>query len=422
MSNESLNLWETILSESSKRSRLPEGTVIFMGSNSCEKEKLIEKFCVADANGGLGRAKTEILSYDFFYAVDPSDDGPVDEESVTRVSLWSLNEQAFRGALEVVLDPSKIERLVIMIGIDLSKPEECSHNLRKWLCKAKQEIDNYFSKLSSENVETLLQTNNKFLNIHQNNTNNTNETDTSTSNINPESTGNTPLEKEKEREREREKEFINYGIPIIVIGCNTEFLQMEDATAMKRLKDVQGEIRSICLQVGAGLLYISTEKESDVTRLHTYLLHRLYPEIFNSQLRIEDGIKEVCIPAGLDTTDLIHISTGVPAEEIRGLVLDLEGDVDTVIESSETVSVSSNTGEVVELEDEQSWLAMLHSYIDQVTAASGTTTALKSTASTADLKTTAAAEGRSTPRANLQTDHSNIPTEELKNFFTNLLK
>ena len=106
------NLWETLLRESSKRSKLPEGTVLFFGNMGCGKNVLLEKFCSSNLDtktSGIGRGKAEVISYNFFNAAD-ADDGPVDQESVSRVSVWSFNNQTFGGALDIVLNPTKIEK------------------------------------------------------------------------------------------------------------------------------------------------------------------------------------------------------------------------------------------------------------------------------------------------------------------------
>lgn len=396
-----MNLWETILRESSKRSRLPEGTVIFFGNSSCEKDKLVEKFCVIDSNAEITRAKTEILSYDFFHAIDSSDDGPVDVESVTRVSLWSLNNQVFKGALDVVLDPSKIEKLVIMIGLDLSKPDECSDQLRILLRNAKNDIESFLNKLTPENRTTYMDTNLAYISTKS------------------------PTESDEVTLAKTEKPLLNIGVPIIVVGCKSEFFQVEDAAAMKRAKELQGELRSICMEVGAALLYASAEKDADCTRLHKYLLHRLYPETFSMELSIEDGISDVFIPTGLDSVHLVDIGTGVNAALIPSLSFDRPVEPPTQVAETPSGDCPS------ELEDEQTWLASLHSYIEQVVAAP---IPMSKASSVLDVKAgvvagAAAPEGgrkiqrqntaRNTPAGT--GDHSNLHTEDLKNFFENLL-
>eukprot|EP01041_Mallomonas_annulata_P007060 gene7060-14364_t len=413
-STNSPNLWETILRESSKKTRSPEGTVIFCGNKGCAKEKIIEKFCVTEANGV--RPKTEVLSYDFFHAVDPSEnDGPVDLESVNRVNLWSLSNLAFYGALEVVLNPSKVEKLVLVIGVDLSKPDECCDDLRKWLHKANIIIQSFINKMSTENKAVLLDSNLSYIKNIRFGMENSADNNTTVN----------------------EKPMINLGVPIVIIGCNSECLQVEDINGMKRAKDLQGELRCICMEVGAALLYASSQKDSDCSRIQKYLLHRLYPETVSIPMQIHDGLNDVFIPAGLETTHLIRIATDINPSIIPSVRFDNEEQLplmksSTVNDNSSSTSTTSpplppsTDTSMVELEDEQVWLASLQTYIEQVVA-SAVPIGKQTSSTNLDMKTNPITDTRTTkPRAAARPpaqggDHSNLPTEELKNFFENLL-
>lgn len=140
--------------------------------------------------------------------------------------------------------------------------------------------------------------------------------------------------------------LLNCGFPIIIIGTylqhnssQTFNLSELNFNEIQRLKSLQGQIRSICLDFGASLIVIpslspntqvisntssshdnllslnSLNSQSMISKFKKYLLHRLYPNTMNdvlSELQIEDDINSGCllIPSGFDTSDIIHASTG----------------------------------------------------------------------------------------------------------------
>lgn len=406
------NLWETILRDSTKRSRLPEGTILFIGESCSGKNELVEKLTSVDSKQS-NRSKTEILSYCFFHATDP-DEGPVDIETATRINLWSLGDQAF-GASDLVLDPTKLERAVIMIGLDLSQIDTCCDYLRKWSNKAKQCISSFDKKLGDEA---------KKLRIEQNATYNNNIRN-QTIKITGES------ESTVEQSIESTSNFISsLSIPIVVVGYKSHFVQVDDLSTMKKAKEVQGQLRSLCMSVGAALVYNSVEKDINSTRLHKYLLHRLYPETFNTSLSIEDGLASVFIPAGFDSSQLIFLGTGVKTESVPPLdesMVDIsKADSPTSEGLTATTTTTATNSSQLELEDEQTWLAGLHSYIEQVVAAP---VAMPKSASQQNMTTPALLDSKSAKTARVPAtkpatapNTANMGTEDIQKFFEGLMK
>jgi GTPase SAR1 family protein len=101
------NLWSSLLKESSKRSKLPEATCIFVGDQNVGKNATIEKICAQTENKDLvGRIK-DIISYNFI----DLDEGSSDAESVTRINVWSFSSKTFDGCFEHVISPKIIDRV-----------------------------------------------------------------------------------------------------------------------------------------------------------------------------------------------------------------------------------------------------------------------------------------------------------------------
>ena len=197
------NIWESLLKESSKRVQLPDGAVLFLGNASCGKTALVGRVC-ADSDGPAQEDVPkipDITAYDSFVASDMDEVRPAplaisisyvysmiildfpthffsslqtlsDNFSTSRVGVWSISEKSFKGAAALVLQPSRIERvryysrilyselidilnlnflqLVVMIGVDLSKPLECRDNLLAWLKYLRFQLDNHYFKAMPE--------------------------------------------------------------------------------------------------------------------------------------------------------------------------------------------------------------------------------------------------------------------------------
>lgn len=88
-------------------------------------------------------------------------------------------------------------------------------------------------------------------------------------------------------EEEFRRDF--FGIPIVVVGTKTDTLVADTALAMKQTRELQGRLRSICLEVGAALVFTAagTKALLNCAALKKYTLHRLYPEQLGTELALE---------------------------------------------------------------------------------------------------------------------------------------
>jgi chlorite dismutase len=80
-----------------------------------------------------------------------------------------------------------------------------------------------------------------------------------------------------------------FGVPIIVVGTKADTLIADTAPSMKQARELQGRLRSICLEVGAALVFTSAgaKDQTNCAALKKYLLHRLYPEQVSAELALE---------------------------------------------------------------------------------------------------------------------------------------
>lgn len=195
--NNSNNLWETMLRDAMRRNRLPDGTLLFVGSQGCGKSSLLDTFLEGSASsanpsggaaaaaaaaavvapiaekgpeggsgsggggtgassgGGVGasggaagdtvgaanaRGFHPVLAYSYLDATDPAEQGPERDDSPPRVSVWCCSELEFEGLLQTVLRPEQLLNTVVAVGVDLSRPWEVMESLekvsgtRRWSC------------------------------------------------------------------------------------------------------------------------------------------------------------------------------------------------------------------------------------------------------------------------------------------------
>ncbi len=92
-----------------------------------------------------------------------------------------------------------------MISLDISSPESCSENLRSWLKKARVNVQSFLNK---RNVD---------------------ENNPSLSELNLSYLKNVRFKNEIDRNVDNNittKPFINFGVPIIVVGCKADLINV----------------------------------------------------------------------------------------------------------------------------------------------------------------------------------------------------
>ncbi len=71
-----------------------------------------------------------------------------------------------------------------------------------------------------------------------------------------------------------------FFVPIVIVGCGCDALNLNDVATMRQIKEVQGKLRLLCLEVGAALMFFSKDIDSQrFPLLKNYLLHRLFNDI-----------------------------------------------------------------------------------------------------------------------------------------------
>jgi dynein light intermediate chain 1 len=159
-----------------------------------------------------------------------------------------------------------------MIGIDLTKPpEECIESLKRWLFEIESYSKAYHATIGHDITEDLkLQLKSYIQNARNRNSSSDN------------------LDENQSSHGTNEGLLHNWGVPIIIVGCKSDYLtSKEEKISTKKSKDLQGQLRSMCMQLGAGLIYSSAVNDINCNLLKKYILHRLYPEHISMDLELE---------------------------------------------------------------------------------------------------------------------------------------
>jgi GTPase SAR1 family protein len=298
-------------------------------------------------------------------------------QEMNKINLWMIkNEIIYSKLINSLLNMINTSRLGIIICVDSSKEDNSSvTSLKKWL-----------SIIKNTNFQSSL-----ILNYGNNVT----------------------------------TKFIN--IPIIVVGCKCDQLtsaltSSTDVLVIKRLKEIQGILRVICLEYGISLVYTSVTKNCNVSSLRRLMLLSLYNEMpsLQSHYHIDDSLDSLFLPAGTDTIELINIKTGYNMSTDPSLhTVDL-----TVVESNLAMKSTSSNSNLNNIsgatESDSEWINSLVAFVNQVTASSTTTSS-----TTTSVNATGVSENVDTkPTTKVKSKRINVAdtaTEDASDFFKNLL-
>eukprot|EP00903_Cladosiphon_okamuranus_P015884 g14670.t1 len=335
----SSNLWESMLRDAMRKTRLPSSTIVFVGPKGCGKSSLLDTFLEGSASannpsgsgaaaaaavvpptpekgpdgsgggsssagsgGGVaasgapsggdpiaGQAFHPVLSYAYLDATDPAEQGPERDDSPPRVSVWSCSEMEFEPLLETVLRPEELSNMAVVIAVDLSRPWEVMESLEKWTAAMERHVTALLLQLSVGAQDDLRSAVKERLRGKA--SENAGALGASSNDPPGGGLGDGVLER-------------NLGVPLVVVGCKADSLQSETFEQQQRLHFIQQSLRRFCLRYGAALVYTSAKDGVNCNLLHRYLLSCVYPGAlsFNEEGQTSDA---AFIPAGWDSKRLI---------------------------------------------------------------------------------------------------------------------
>ncbi|CBJ30850.1 D1LIC, cytoplasmic dynein 1 light intermediate chain [Ectocarpus siliculosus] len=342
------NLWETMLRDAMRRSRLPSSTLVFVGPKGCGKSSLLDTFLEgqgsastnnpsgsgaaaasavvaptpdkkgpeggaggggggaasagASASGGggggggdpiAGQAFHPVLSYAYLDAADPAEQGAERDESPPRVSVWSCSGLEFEPLLETVLRPEELPNMAVVVAVDLSRPWEVMDSVEKWTTAMEKHVTSLLLQLSVGAQDDLRSA------VKERLRGKAKEIGGGGGRMGGSSGNDPPGGGLGDGVLER-----NLGVPMVVVGCKADSLQSETFEQQQRLHFIQQSLRRFCLKYGAALVYTSAKDSVNCSLLHRYLLSCVYPDAFSFS---EEGQTSdaAFIPAGWDSKRLI---------------------------------------------------------------------------------------------------------------------
>nr|XP_032826979.1 cytoplasmic dynein 1 light intermediate chain 1-like isoform X1 [Petromyzon marinus] len=295
--DEGQNLWLSILSEVSTRSRskLPAGKSIFvLGEDGSGKTSLIAKLQGAeDARKGRG------LEYLYLNIHDE------DRDDHARCNVWLLDGDVYhKGLLRFAATRENARDSLVLLVADLARPWLIMETLEKWSQVMREHLDS----LAIPHTEQRDMEHNLVRDFQS-----YAEPGEEGSLASPRRTHATAI-----GEGDEESEPLplgentlthNLGIPVVVVCTKSDAvnsLEKEYDYREEHFDFMQSHIRRFCLRYGAALIYTSLKEDKNVDLLYRYLLHRLYDFPFRTTAHVVEK-DSVFIPAGWDNEKKIAI-------------------------------------------------------------------------------------------------------------------
>uniref|UniRef100_A0A4W3KFP6 Dynein light intermediate chain n=1 Tax=Callorhinchus milii TaxID=7868 RepID=A0A4W3KFP6_CALMI len=288
------NLWSSILSEVSTRSRskLPAGkNILVTGEDGSGKTTLIAKLQgVEDYKKGRGM--------EFLY-LDVHDE---DIDDHTRCNVWILDGDTYhKGLLKFAITPENVKDTLLILVMDMSRPWIAMDSLQKWTNVIQEHIDKL--KIPPEEMKEMEQ---KLVNDFQEYEEPGKELPVS------------PQRRNTPKETSEESVVLplgsdtlthNLGIPVLVVCTKCDaigLLEKEHDYRDEHFDFIQLNIRRFCLKYGAALIYTSLKENKNIDLVYKYLVHKLYEFPFHSSVLVVEK-DAVFIPAGWDNEKKIGI-------------------------------------------------------------------------------------------------------------------
>ncbi|XP_038662156.1 cytoplasmic dynein 1 light intermediate chain 2 isoform X2 [Scyliorhinus canicula] len=292
--DEGQNLWTSILSEVSTRSRskLPTGkNILVLGEDGSGKTTLMAKLQGAEHN-----KKGRGLEYLYLNIHDE------DRDDHTRCNVWILDGELYhKGLLKFAVSGDNIKNTLAVFVADMARPWTIMDSLQKWASVLREHIDKL--KMPPEEMREMEQALVKEFQEYE-------EPE--------EGTHGSPQRRAPVSGQDEEEVVLplgenvlthNLGIPVLVVCTKCDavsVLEKEHDYRDEHFDFIQSHIRRFCLQYGAALIYTSIKEEKNVDLLYKYLVHKMYDFQFTTPALVVEK-DAVFIPAGWDKDKKIAI-------------------------------------------------------------------------------------------------------------------
>ncbi|KAM9289390.1 cytoplasmic dynein 1 light intermediate chain 2 isoform 2-T2 [Morus bassanus] len=325
---EGQNLWSSILSEVSTRSRskLPSGkNILVFGDDGSGKTTLMAKIQGAE-HGKKGRG----LEYLYLNIHDE------DRDDHTRCNVWILDGDLYhKGLLKFAVSAESLQDTIVVFVADMSRPWTVMESLQKWASVLQEHIDKM--KIPPEEMRDMEQKSERVLKLKDKRNSlcrdifclgilftrlkfmSSKVIKEFQEYVEPEE-GYQGSPQRRGPSSGQEDEHVslplgenvlthNLGIPVLVVCTKCDavsVLEKEHDYREEHFDFIQSHIRRFCLQYGAALIYTSVKEEKNLDLLYKYIVHKTYGFQFTTPALVVEK-DAVFIPAGWDNEKKIAI-------------------------------------------------------------------------------------------------------------------
>uniref|UniRef100_A0A672SFJ3 Dynein light intermediate chain n=1 Tax=Sinocyclocheilus grahami TaxID=75366 RepID=A0A672SFJ3_SINGR len=217
-----------------------------------------------------------------------------------RCNAWVLDGDLYhKGLQKFAVSTENLEDSLVLFVVDLSRPWLALDSLQKWGSVVRDFVD----KLRVP-PETMRELEHRLVKQFQEYVEPGSDLEAVPQRRNPESEEESVLLPLGDNTLTH-----NLGLPIVVVCTKCDAistLEKEHDYKDEHLDFIQSHIRRFCLQYGAALLYTSMKENKNLDLLYKYLVHRLYGFPFNIPAQVVEK-DSVFIPSGWDNEKKIAI-------------------------------------------------------------------------------------------------------------------
>ncbi|CAI5747510.1 unnamed protein product [Peronospora destructor] len=372
------NLWQQMLRDCSVRSKLPVANLLLTTDET--------------------HTVDTILAYKTLDVLDPHANESGDDASedvMAHICTWSLNDLTFEDLIKIAIKPQTLQKTVVAIVLDLSRPWTIKSSLEQWLSVLEGQLLEQINQLIPEERNELYAALKQHILTYE---------DPSVDHSAP-----APMDTSTNEFMEEGVLSKNIGVPLVVIVAKAD-LRPENSVKMDY---IEYTLRQFALRYGASVVFTSAKTGSNVDTLRKYILHRACScqFKFTEPPQLVDH-SSIFIPSGYDSFELINQSlvgsqarwpTDKPFEKI------------IIAPSEDTDDAASLLAADIQVDNHEQWLEKLEK------AAGAGLEELQKQSIEASKKAEQAAVARRAAADRRKREEKDVSSKHLQNFFNNLL-
>merc|ERR1719174_2053982 len=339
------NLWQAMLRRCSRKSSEPESHLIVLGGAHDGKHSLFKQIAMKlendeEANSIFGPA----ISYSYCDVMDLKKYHKEPIDFPAKVNTWIMANEKQSELLKLCIKAQNLKNTVLVLNVNLSKPYTALPVLEKWMCVVEKLVVEETCKLSVDEQDALKSRVHKLCQtaLAENEIAEEGDTKNAAAAAAATSLGDGML-------------TTNLGIPIIVVGTQSDQLKLDDDHA----NYFQLSLRKFCQKYGAGLVFTSSTREINCGLLQHYLLRLMYPHLLKRPLPKPKLFEKAAlfIPGGWDSNDHISLLRSDKAS------FSFDQTFSSVLKAPATTNKQKKGKERIKLaQDNQAFLAQLKKY------------------------------------------------------------